>query len=72
MNTYVHKNRATSRRSSQRCDVIERLDFQRRDVAERYYFNVATLESNGPTLESNAVTLQRGIFSTSLSSNPTS
>ena len=38
MNVYVHKNRVTSRRFGQRRDVVERLDFPRRDVES----NVAT------------------------------
>ena len=55
MNVSGSKNRATSRRSSQRRDFTERLDSQRRDIPEGCIFNVATLKSN-------VATLQRGLF----------
>ena len=58
MNFSGSKNRATLRRSRelkfQHSDVIEKIDFQRRDVGrdvpERYVFNVTTLKSNVVTL----------------------
>ena len=68
MNIHVHKNRATSRRLGQRCD-----------IPESYIFNVATFRgstsnivtrsedqaSNIAMLRSNITTLQRVKISTS-------
>ena len=54
MNVYVYKNRATSRRFIQRCDVPEGeifniATFQCHDVSESEIFNIATLGSKVAT-----------------------
>ena len=58
MNVSGPKTRVTSWRWGQHRDVAEILDFPCRDIPERYYFNVATLEPN-------VAMFPRGILSTS-------